>query len=179
MNHNVTWPFGAKFAFSIFDDTDNATVANCKPVYDYLIEKGLLTTKSVWVYPPRGGYLGGSLSDPDYLKWVESIDSAGVEVGLHNVGDGEFSREEIISGLGELRWSLTPSGMDLMITSYSPIGGSFAAMTLIKIQPLLKVSDVRITPPRSPDPSEFGVVWPNCCSGGYIGSGVTDLGISC
>lgn len=106
MPHNLIWPREAKFAFSIFDDTDNATVANCKPVYDYLIEKGLLTTKSVWVYPPRGGYSGGSLSDPDYLKWIKSIGNKGVEIGLHNVGDGEFSREEILSGLGEFESKL-------------------------------------------------------------------------
>ncbi|SDJ09664.1 hypothetical protein [Billgrantia gudaonensis] len=103
MNQNVRWPDGAKFAFSIFDDTDNSTVKNCKPVYDYLVEKGVLTTKSVWVYPSRGSYSGGSLSDSDYLEWVESLDSAGVEIGLHNVGDGRFPREEILLGLEEFK----------------------------------------------------------------------------
>ncbi|MHA7924113.1 MAG: hypothetical protein ACX936_02845 [Marinobacter sp.] len=99
MKGGYSWPRGAKFAFSIFDDTDNATTANCKPVYDYLIEKGILTTKSVWVYPPKGKYLGSSLSDADYLRWLKGIDKRGVEIGLHNVGDGKFSRPEILSGL--------------------------------------------------------------------------------
>lgn len=93
-------PCGAKFAFSIFDDTDNATIDNCKPVYDYLITKGILTTKSVWAYPPRGDYLGGSLADEEYLDWVLALKKSGVEIGLHNVGDGSFSRAEIVSGLG-------------------------------------------------------------------------------
>ena len=31
----------AKFYFSIIDDTDDATLENIKPVYDFLYSKGL------------------------------------------------------------------------------------------------------------------------------------------
>lgn len=101
MKDSISWPNNAKFAFSIFDDTDNATIANCAPVYDYLITKGVLTTKSVWVYPPRGSYSGSSLNDVAYCEWIKSIQALGVEIGLHNIGDGQFSRAEILSGLDE------------------------------------------------------------------------------
>ena len=99
MKHNYSWPNGAKFAFSVFDDTDNATIENCKPVYDYLIKKGVLTTKSVWVYAPRGGYSGGFLKDNSYLEWIKDLKSNGVEIGLHNIGDGAFITSEIEEGL--------------------------------------------------------------------------------
>ena len=77
MRRDVNWPAGAKFAFTIFDDTDNSTVTNTKPVYDYLYENRILTTKSVWCFPPRGDYGGQSLQEPDYLKWVENLQSQG------------------------------------------------------------------------------------------------------
>lgn len=95
----ISWPNGKKFAFSIFDDTDNATVANCKPVYDYLFEKKVLSTKSVWCFPPRGNYAGESLQERHYLEWIRSLMSQGFEIGLHGVGDGRFTRAEIEAGL--------------------------------------------------------------------------------
>ncbi len=48
------WPGGHKFAFSIFDDTDWATVENVKPVYDLLADLGMRTTKSVWMFRGEG-----------------------------------------------------------------------------------------------------------------------------
>ena len=95
----MNWPGGKAFAFSVFDDTDNATVENTKPVYDLLSELGLRTTKSVWVYPPRGDYSGQSLADPDYLAWIRTLQDQAFEIGLHNVGDGAFTRAEILRGL--------------------------------------------------------------------------------
>ena len=44
----VAWPEGKAFAFTVFDDTDACTVENTKPVYDFLRDCGLRTTKSVW-----------------------------------------------------------------------------------------------------------------------------------
>lgn len=94
-----TFPGGAKFAFTIFDDADNATVANCAPVYRILAKHGIFTTKSVWVYPPRGNFGGECLLDQAYLDWVLALQEQGFEIGLHNVGDGDFSRREILDGL--------------------------------------------------------------------------------
>ena len=49
----MKWPSNKKFAFTIVDDTDNATVENIKPVYDLLHKLSICSTKTIWVYPPR------------------------------------------------------------------------------------------------------------------------------
>ena len=92
-------PNNKKFAFTIIDDTDNGTVENTKPVYDYLYEKGIITTKTVWVYPSRDKFTGGFLQDEDYLKFILNLKDNGYEIALHNVGSGSFSRKEIIEGI--------------------------------------------------------------------------------
>jgi hypothetical protein len=93
------FPGGKRFAFTVFDDTDHATVRNTAPVYALLEELGIFTTKSVWVYPPRGTFTGGSLEDSEYRDWILRLRDAGFEIGLHNVGDGDFNREEILAGV--------------------------------------------------------------------------------
>ncbi len=55
----INWPDKKNFAFTIVDDTDNGTVENTKPVYDFLYEQGIITTKTVWVYPSRDKFTGG------------------------------------------------------------------------------------------------------------------------
>jgi len=95
----MQWPNRKAFAFTVFDDTDNSTIDNVKPVYDLLYELNFRTTKSVWVFEPRGSYYGQSLADPEYLAWIKDIKTKGFEIGLHNVGDGSYSREEIIEGI--------------------------------------------------------------------------------
>lgn len=97
----VDWPEGKRFAFSVFDDTDGACIQNVGPLYNFLKEIGVLTTKSVWCTPPRGSFTGSSLADQEYAQWILALDKAGFEVALHNVGDGDFSREEILSGIEE------------------------------------------------------------------------------
>jgi len=93
------FPEGKKFAFTVCDDTDNATVANVKPVYDLLYSCSIKTTKSTWVYPPRGSCKGSSIQDEEYLSFIHELQDRGFEIGLHNVGDGLFSRQEISDGL--------------------------------------------------------------------------------
>src|SRR5664280_877850 len=95
----MRWPNNKAFAFTVFDDTDNSTIENVKPVYDLLHKLHFRTTKSVWVFDPRGRCTGQSLSDPVYLAWVKDIQSKGFEIGLHNVGDGDYLRKEIIDGI--------------------------------------------------------------------------------
>ena len=57
----MIWPQNKEFAFTIIDDTDFATKKNIKPVYDLLYDLGFLTTKTVWVYPPKDKFTGQSL----------------------------------------------------------------------------------------------------------------------
>jgi len=100
----MQFPSGKKFAFTIIDDTDDATLENVKPIYDFLFDHGLRTTKTVWVYPPRDAESAGhSLADEKYREFVCGISKKGFEIGLHNVGSGEYSRAEILEGLEEFR----------------------------------------------------------------------------
>ena len=99
MLKKFVFPKGKKFAFTVCDDTDNATVANVKPVYDLLYNCGIKTTKSTWVYPSRGLFKGSSIQDKEYLHFIHELQERGFEIGLHNVGDGLFTRQEISDGL--------------------------------------------------------------------------------
>lgn len=94
-----TWPNNKKFAFTIVDDTDNSTVFNVKPVYDFLYRNNIITTKTVWVYPSRNKFTGGSLVDPEYLDFILDLQNKGYEIALHNVGSGAFERDEIVEGI--------------------------------------------------------------------------------
>lgn len=94
----MIWPEGKQFAFTIIDDTDNAIIANVKPVYDFLNSIGLKTTKTVWVYPPKDSYEGDSLQDEEYRKFILELDSKGFEIASHGVGSGKFIRTEIVQG---------------------------------------------------------------------------------
>lgn len=93
------YPGQKRFAFSIVDDTDNATVENVKPVYDLLTSLGFRVTKTVWVYPSRDRFSGQCLRDPPYLDFVRQLSRDGHEIALHNVGSGAFSRQEIRDGI--------------------------------------------------------------------------------
>src|SRR5215469_9730241 len=68
------FPGNKNFAFSIFDDTDQSTLQNIRPVYRLLRDLGFRTTKSVWpLAPAPGARFGGStLQDRDYLDYVRS-----------------------------------------------------------------------------------------------------------
>ena len=95
----LNYPNEKSFAFTVFDDTDNSTLANTRPIYDLLSELGIRTTKSVWVNPPRGPSTGGCLRDDQYRDWILELQASGFEIGLHGIGDGHFEREEILEGL--------------------------------------------------------------------------------
>lgn len=97
----VEFPNGSNFAFTIFDDADNSSVVTSRPVYDFLAELGLRTTKSVWIYPPRGRFSGQALGDPECLEMIHNLRNQGFEISLHGVGDGSFTRAEILQGIRE------------------------------------------------------------------------------
>jgi hypothetical protein len=117
-----------KFTFTIIDDTDDSTLENTKPIYDFLYEKGILITKTVWVYPPRDAHsFGDSLQRKEYLEFIKDIKAKGFEIALHNVGSGAYNREEILKGLEEYK-SLLGNYPNIHINhSYNPdsiYGGS-------------------------------------------------------
>jgi hypothetical protein len=95
---NITWPLNKKFAFTIIDDTDNSTIENVKPIYEYLFSKNIKTTKTVWIYPSRTAFKGQTIQDKDYLEFLLKIEREGFEIQLHNIGSGIFKRYEILLG---------------------------------------------------------------------------------
>jgi hypothetical protein len=99
-NPTIKWPEGKRFAFTIFDDTDFATLKRIQPVYALLHDLGFRTTKSIW--PVRGDgqpICGGSTcEDARYLKWALRLQSAGFEAGYHLTTFHSSNREQIIDG---------------------------------------------------------------------------------
>ena len=104
MKGKIIWPDGHDFAFTIVDDTDEATVENVGPVYEYLLSRGLKTTKTCWVYPSREKAVSGQcLQDGNYTAFLLDIQSRGTELAFHNAGSGAFRREETLAALEEYR----------------------------------------------------------------------------
>lgn len=101
----IVWPEGRRFAFTIVDDTELSTVANTAPVYDLLGSLGVFTTKTVWPLgfrqPPRFG--GGTLEDPDYLRWVRDLADGGFEIALHGATDHPSLRDQTVSAIDAFR----------------------------------------------------------------------------
>ena len=101
----ITFPDNKRFAFTVFDDTDRATVENVKPVYDFLADRGFRTTKSVWplapMRPSPGG--GATLADPEYLKFVLSLRDRGFEIASHGATSHSALRDETARGLARFR----------------------------------------------------------------------------
>jgi hypothetical protein len=99
---NDIWPGGKRFAFTIFDDTDLATLQNVQGVYSFLADCGFRTTKSVWAVsgdPGRGRCIGQTCDDPDYLHWVLELQSKGFEIAFHNGTWHGLPRDEIRAAL--------------------------------------------------------------------------------
>ena len=109
MSGRLGFPEGKRFACTVFDDTEYADAANTRALYDFLTELGLRTTKSIWVYPPRGANRGSSLEDPPEeldpvawtggrvsLRWDEAAvlpSAQSLSRGCITVGYGSVARE--------------------------------------------------------------------------------------
>jgi hypothetical protein len=101
----LIWPGGARFAFTIVDDTDFASVRSTKPVYDFLADNGLRTTKTVWPLRPKGrGFTGGeTLEAPEYRNWILDLRRRGFEIALHGIADVSSPRPRVEQGLDYFR----------------------------------------------------------------------------
>lgn len=99
------FPDDRRFAFTIFDDTDFSTVENTRPVYEFLNELGMRTTKSVWPLAsvPESEIQGETLQDPEYLRFVLTLKQWGFEIALHNVRNFDSTRDMVCSGLEAFR----------------------------------------------------------------------------
>lgn len=105
MVNKIVWPDNKDFVFTIFDDTDRATLANVKDIYSFLTDCGLRTTKSVWPIkgkePPR--IPGETCEDDSYLSWLLELQNKGFEIGYHNATFHSSKRQETIRGLETFR----------------------------------------------------------------------------
>lgn len=103
MSANGHFPGNKKFAFSVFDDTDSSTVESIRPVYELLADLNVRITKSVWVLPTdaRLRFSGATLQDREYLKFVLGLKKRDFEIGLHNVQNGDATRDRIEKGVEE------------------------------------------------------------------------------
>jgi hypothetical protein len=99
----VSWPAGKKFAFTFCDDTDFSTRANVAPVYDFLADLGMRTTKLVWLFAGASNEIGESCEQADYLAWVLALQQRGFEIGLHNVAPDSSARERVERGLARFQ----------------------------------------------------------------------------
>jgi hypothetical protein len=99
----LTFPDGCRFAFTIMDDTDVATVANVRPMYQLLTDLGMRTTKTVWpVGCPEGSKNFSSsetLDDPDYVAFVLELERTGFEIAYHGATMETSLRERTESAI--------------------------------------------------------------------------------
>jgi hypothetical protein len=104
----VKWPGGKRFAFTIVDDTDAATLDNVKPIYDFLVERGFRTTKTVWpLRPIETAPLGGeTLEDARWRDWILDLERRGFEIAYHGVTDHPSPRTRTEQALAYWRHTL-------------------------------------------------------------------------
>jgi hypothetical protein len=100
----VIWPPSPfKAGFCITDDTDAATFEQIKTVYDFLISRNFLTSKTVWPFEPSDGcgipatpsstLRGVTLQNKQYLAYCKMLRSRGYEICLHGASAGNNLRE--------------------------------------------------------------------------------------
>ena len=103
----MLFPDNKRFAFSILDDTDDATLTNVRPVYDVLREHGFRTTKTVWPLDcPEGSrifFAAETLQSRPYLDFVHELADDGYEVAFHGATMEPSRRERTIRALDFLK----------------------------------------------------------------------------
>lgn len=103
----MKFPDNKTFAFTILDDTDDATLENVRPVYECLQRHGLRTTKTVWpVDCPEGSrifFAADTLQRKEYLNFVHKLAKNGFEVAFHGATMETSRRARTIEALEFLK----------------------------------------------------------------------------
>ncbi len=103
MTSGTNFPGGARFAFTVMDDTDVATVENVRPVYRLLEHLGMRTTKTVWpVACPEGSrnfFLSETMEDAHYREFVVDLRRRGFEIAFHGATMETSLRERTVEAL--------------------------------------------------------------------------------
>jgi hypothetical protein len=105
MTTRIKWPNNKSFAFTVFDDADRDQLHNTKPVYDFLHDLGIRTTKSAWLFSGNeSAALGGlSCDTPYYLDWIKSLQRNGFEIGYHNARFHSSLREDTVKAIDRFK----------------------------------------------------------------------------
>jgi hypothetical protein len=103
----LQFPEGKRFAFTVMDDTDVATVENIQPIYRLLESLGLRTTKTVWPVRCEEGYgdfwFSETLDDPHYRDFVIDLQARGFEIAFHGATMQTSTRERTVRALERFR----------------------------------------------------------------------------
>lgn len=103
---NLSFPNGSTFAFSIFDDTDVATLESIRPIYDLLSELGILTTKTVWPlrYSRKSSFAGShTLEDEAYAEYIRELYTRGFEIAYHGPTMESSERNDAFRALARFK----------------------------------------------------------------------------
>jgi hypothetical protein len=107
MTPRLRFPGGARFAFTVMDDTDVATVENVQPIYRLLESLGMRTTKTVWAVRCEEGsrnfWLSETMDDPHYRDFVVGLHARGFEIAFHGATMETSTRERTVRALERLR----------------------------------------------------------------------------
>ena len=100
---SLGFPHNKRFAFSILDDTDDATVENVKPVYDRLRQFGFRTTKTAWPFDcPEGSrhfFAAQTLDNKAYRDFVHDLVTEGFELAFHGATMESSRRERTVQAV--------------------------------------------------------------------------------
>jgi hypothetical protein len=101
----IEWKDGKEFAFTFCDDTDFSTLENVRPVYDFLAQLGIRSTKLVWLAngDTNGRNSGDTCENAAYNAWLVELQKKGFEIGLHNVACSSSKRDQIEAGFDKFR----------------------------------------------------------------------------
>lgn len=103
----LDFPGGARFAFTVIDDTDVATVENIQPVYRLLESLGMRTTKTVWPVRcdegSRNFFLSETMDDRHYHDFVVDLHGRGFEIAFHGATMESSTRERTERALDRFR----------------------------------------------------------------------------
>jgi hypothetical protein len=104
---HIEFPENKKFAFTIFDDADLASVEGVRPIYDLLSELKIFTTKSVFVFPCKDKhspfYDSQTLANNGYLGFIKKLNENGFEIGFHNASPDSSERGITISAINRFK----------------------------------------------------------------------------
>jgi hypothetical protein len=99
------FPENKTFAFSMIDDTDDASLEKVRTAYQYLDTIGVKSTKTVWVLPATrksgseetGKWCEGvTLANQSYVTLLKDLVQRGHELAMHSASGGNNFRCETI-----------------------------------------------------------------------------------